>query len=247
MCGKMLGVKRYLINLAEDVERLDFQVRQFRRLGLDFERVEGCRDDRSAYSAFRWWCNVLNPPAKGEVGCARSHAKIYAAMVAQNEACAAVFEDDVVFSSQIAAALELAEAVCREDPRRVVLLGDHRRTKAGEALASDADRLSVAETDWDFCTEGYVIGLEAARTLERVQRRVRVPADRWGYFRKKGWIRLSRLSPPVCGQKTAAYASTIGERPVIFGRSYPARLWWKLRRCAGVAIDAILDGGKVGW
>ena len=41
------------------------------------ERFEACRDDERSVDRFRWWCAVLRPRVKGEVGCARSHATIY--------------------------------------------------------------------------------------------------------------------------------------------------------------------------
>ena len=240
-------MKSYLINLEEDRTRLDFQVGQFRRLGLDFERVEGRRDDRAEFSAFRWWCAVLRPVVKGEIGCALSHREIYRLMVERGEACAAVFEDDVRFSPQIGVALQLAYAACRRNPKLVVLLGDHRRLKKGEPLAAAGVPLDVVPEDRADCAEGYVLGIEAARALESEQRRVRIPADYWSYFRKKGWIDLQRVIPPVTQQATDDYASSLGRRYVVAEHGLIVRLWWKFRRFVGAFVDCVLDGGRRGW
>lgn len=239
-------MKLYLINLAEAADRLEMQEVQFGRLGLSIERFEACRDDERSVDRFRWWCAVLRPRVKGEVGCARSHAAIYEKIAADKDSCAAVFEDDVICSEALPQALAAAERKCEEDPLAVVLLADHQRVKQGERLADKDAQIRIEPTDWDFCSEGYVIGREAAAALARIQRRVRVPADSWGYFRKKGYVRLYRVVPPVCGQDLR-FASSIGKRYVAAEHGIAERILWHIRRVIGVALDAIMDGGRWGW
>lgn len=237
----------YLINLAEDRERLVKQTEQFAGLGLRFERIEACRDDDGARDRLRWWCAVLRPAVRGELGCALSHRAAWTRMLERGESCAAVFEDDVRLSSAAVAALNQAEAACRTNPRLVVLLGDHRRDKAGEPLAPANAAFEVVSETWDDCAEGYVIGADAARTLTERQRRIRVPLDFWRYYRCKGWIDLARIVPPACGQDVASFASRLGERYVASEHGLGARLWWGVRRLVGVTLDALLDGGRRGW
>ena len=237
----------YLINLDRDAERLRFQERQFAKLGLAFERVSACHDDPGEFDRFRWWCAVLRPAVRGEIGCVRSHVRVLSTMLARGEAVAAVFEDDVVLSGAAPRALAAAEAACRENPRRLVLLGDHRRAKAGEPLASADAQVIVEPTVWDFCSEGYVIGAEAAANLVRVQSRVRTTADAWGYYNHKGWVELARVTPPVSGQEVEAFESQVGVRYVVAGKGPAARCWWTLRRAVGMTLDCILDGGRRGW
>ena len=236
----------YLINLDEAKERLKAQKAQFGGLGLTFERFEACRDDERSVDRFRWWCAVLRPRVKGEVGCARSHATICEKIAADRESCAAVFEDDIVCSEALPQALVAAERKCVEDPLAVVLLADHRRVKQGERLADMDARIRIEPTDWDFCSEGYVIGRRAAAALARIQRHIRVPADSWGYFRKKGYVRLYRVVPPVCGQDLR-FVSFIAKRYVATEHGCAERVWWRMRRIVGVALDTIMDGGRRGW
>ena len=237
----------YLINLDRATDRLAFQKEQFARFGLKFERVSACVDDPAAVNRFRWWCAVLRPRVRGEVGCVLSHVKAGKLMLERGDPCAAIFEDDVRMSDCIVEALRLAEEVCLSDPKRVVLLGKHHRTKRGEDVAAAGSKLEIVDEDWDFCTEGYVLGWEAAKNLTEHQQRVRTYPDAWGYFQKKGWIRLSRVIPPITCQAVEEYTSSLGSRYVAADHGFIERCWWKARRAVGVLVDGLLDGGRIGW
>ena len=237
----------YVINLDRATDRLAFQKEQFVRFGLKFERVPACVDDPAAVNRFRWWCAVLRPRVRGEVGCVLSHVKAAKLMLARGEPCAAIFEDDVRMSECIVEALRMAEEACLRDPKRVVLLGLHHRTKRGEDVAAAGSKLKIVEEDWDFCAEGYVLGREAAKNLTEHQQRVRHYPDAWGYFRKKGWIHLSRVTPPITCQAVEEYASSLGSRYVAANHGFVERCWWKARRVVGVILDALMDGGRLGW
>ncbi len=241
-------MKVYLINLDKDADRLAVQRMQFGALDVGFERVAAL--ETAEVSGFRWWCAVLRPVVKGESGCAASHCECYRRLAASGEECAAVFEDDAVLSGPAVPAVENAAAFCRDNPRAVVLLGDHRESKDGRICSGKslpAGRfVGIVPAEWDHCSEGYVIGREAAAKLLEMQSPVRVPADWWGYFRHKGWIDLYRVDPPVCGQQTSRFVSNVGERYVCGGRGFRERAWWRIRRIVGVVLDAVLDGRR-GW
>ena len=234
-------MKNYLINLAKDAERLSAQRDQFARAGLEFERVEAKTDGE--LDGFRWWCAVLRPPVRGELGCAASHLECYRRLLAGGDACAAVFEDDVKLGDGIKAVLTMAADWCRAHPRAVVLLSDHRRSKEGElGVGSEGVgelEVRVERTDWDECSEGYAIGREAAAKLLVKERRTRVPIDYWGYFAKKGWIELYRAVPAVCRQDQARFGSNLGERYVVKGKGRLERMWWRVRRLAGTLLDRL--------
>jgi len=241
-------MKAYLINLEKDTNRLAVQRLQFAGLAIGFERVAAF--ETAEVSGFRWWCAVLRPVVKGELGCAASHCECYRRLVSSGEECAAVFEDDAVLSGLAVSALEDAGTFCRRNPRAVVLLGDHRESKDGRMQSDKAlpagRSVAIVHTEWDHCSEGYVIGREAAARLLEMQSPVRVPADWWGYFRHKRWIDLYRVVPPVCGQQTSRFGSNVGERYVCEGKGLRERVWWRIRRIVGVALDAVLDG-RSGW
>lgn len=237
-------MKSYLINLDRDVARLAAQRKQFESLGISFERVPAFETAR--IDAFRWWCAVLRPVVKGELGCAASHCECYRRIVESGAGCAAVFEDDVLLSRSAKSALESACVFCRENPKALVLLGDHHESKTGRFSDDVRDPVKIISESWDDCSEGYVIGKDAAARLLKAQSPVRTPADWWSYFRKKGLIDLYRADPPVCRQQTERFGSNVGERYVCEGRGVAERVWWRVRRAVGVAIDTVLDG-RPGW
>ncbi len=237
-------MKAYLINRDCATDRLEMQTRQFERMGISFERVAAC--ESAERNAFRWWCAVLRPPVKGELGCVASHRECYRRLVESGDACAAVFEDDVKMNDGIASALAMAEAECALDPKCVVLLGLHHKTKSGDDFSTERSALRIEDETWDHCTEAYVIGREAARTLMTKQKRVMLPPDWWGYEHHKGWVHLKRVVPSVCGQATDKFESSLGDRFVAAEQGLCARIWWKLRRVVGVTIDTLLDGRR-GW
>lgn len=241
------AMMNYLVNLASDTDRLAFQRRQAEQVGISFVRIEACGDDSSKLDRFRWWCAVLRPVVKGEIGCALSHVKAYAQIVAGGDASGAIFEDDVIVSPALPRALELARRFCEKHPKAVVLLGDHRRDKAGEPIAPEDVELSITSTTWDFCTDGYVIGRTAAINLVKARQKIHTPADAWSYFRHKGYVELYRMTPPVCGQQFAKFGTTIGERYVVAGKPFVERCWWKVRRSVGVLLDCLMDWGRCGW
>ncbi len=237
-------MKAYLINRDCAGDRLAMQTRQFAERGIEFVRVAACEDAKR--NAFRWWCAVLRPPVKGELGCVASHCECYRRIVESGDNCAVVFEDDVKMNNGVKSALEMAEAECARDPQAVVLLGLHHKTKAGDDFSQKVSALRIEKETWDHCAEAYVIGREAARTLMEKQSPVRLPSDWWGYECRKGWVHLMRVVPSVCGQATDKFESSLGERFVAAEHGLCARIWWKVRRVVGVAIDTLLDGRR-GW
>lgn len=243
---------KYVINLAEASERLESIRRQ---LGDAFERIEAKRTGE--VNRFRWWCAVLRPRVKGELGCAESHKEAWRRLVASGEKCAAIFEDDARVDERHEEALRKAEEFVRGRTRAVVLLADHRDGKKGlnakdagyeKELVEPEGFATIIPTEWDHCSEAYVIGREAASMLLKKQTPIRVPVDWWGYYRHKGWIELFRIDPPIATQQEERFATSLGEDryDVTKEKSAAKRVWWKARRVVGAMIDAILDG-KAGW
>jgi len=240
-------VKIFVINLDRDGERLAVQKEQFARHGISFVRVPALYDAKR--NRFRWWCAVLRPVVKGELGCAASHCECYRRLLESGNDCATVFEDDVVLGELISSALETASRFCKANPRAVVLLGKHHKCKAGDFVLGNADDggvVKIVPETWDHCSEGYVIGRAAAAKLLRKQSSIRVPIDWWGYFSKKGWIDLYRIEPPVCAQQIDRFVGNIGERYVANKAGFLERVWWRFRRLIGVSLDTLMDG-RAGW
>lgn len=234
---------KYVINLDKDTERLDFQKSQ---LGT-FERISA--KTTGDVSAFRWWCAVLRPRVEGELGCAESHKESWSRFLSTNEKSAAIFEDDALLADGFETVVDKAVSFVASNPRAVVLLADHRESKHGRIAEVPRGEASVKieRTEWDHCSEAYVIGREAASMLLEKQTPIRVPLDWWGYYQHKGWIELFRVNPPISSQQETEFVSNLGSRyDVSKEPRISKRLWWKARRIVGAAIDAFLDG-KAGW
>lgn len=233
---------KYLINLDRDTARLEFQKVQLN----DFLRIAA--KTGGEVNRFRWWCAVLRPRVKGELGCAESHKEAWCRFLETNEQCAAIFEDDVRLGVGWEVAIREAETFLRTHPKGVVLLGNHQRFAHGEEANKKTTAFEIHPIKWDHCAEAYVIGREAATMLLKMQTPIRVPIDWWGYYQNKGWIELYRVAPPIATQQKDKFKSNLGLNRYDVSKETSAvkRLWWKTRRIIGVAIDTIMDR-KAGW
>jgi glycosyl transferase family 25 len=138
----------------------------------------------------------LNP---GQIGCAMSHLAIYRRMIEQDLDCALVFEDDVVLPADIHRIL-LAIAPTLRNGELIQL----NNWKDGECLLSLASMSEIAglslylplnETDLGSSC-AYLIDRRAAEKILQLNFPVRVPADCWEYFYKKGCLSTARVVFP---------------------------------------------------
>lgn len=89
----------FYINLASRPDRREHVERQLTALGL-----AGIRIDAVTPSDFQ--LPPASPLSPGELGCSRSHQKIWQLMVEQHVAAALILEDDVLLSKQLPAVLD---------------------------------------------------------------------------------------------------------------------------------------------
>jgi len=89
----------FYINLASRPDRREHVERQLRGLGLPGTRIE-------AVTAADCGDTSGSPLSPAELGCSRSHQKIWRLMLERNIAAALILEDDVVLSQHLPAVLE---------------------------------------------------------------------------------------------------------------------------------------------
>jgi glycosyl transferase family 25 len=89
----------FYINLSSRPDRREHVERQFDALGLDATRIE-------AVTAADCGDIPNSPLSPNELGCSRSHQKIWRLMVEQDIAAALILEDDVLLSRQLPAVLD---------------------------------------------------------------------------------------------------------------------------------------------
>ena len=245
-------MKVMLINLDRDADRLAAADAQLKGLGIAYERLSAVdaramplEEKRAAVNAFRWWCAIGRPVRDGEIGCALSHFKAWEAMGADEAVC--VLEDDVVLDPRFSETL--ANVARTIDVRRpqVVLLSNHSAVTdfgngfEGFRSAPDAP-FSLAPSQFDLFTEGYVITRKAAEAIRRANCPLQTPCDHWGRWVRQGHIELFHAIPTVCSQNKAGFASsTVDPGQLVVADLSPVKwVGHKLKRLVGVALDRLL-------
>jgi len=233
-------MKAYLINLDRSPDRLAHMSAEFERLGVEFERFPGVDarllDDAEkadfAKARSRWEAPWLD----GEIGIFLSHFGIWQMIAAGTERAAAVFEDDVLLSGDLAELLRVddwipqdADLVRLEANAKLRLSGKRRIPRL------PARRLyEVHSGTWGAA--GYVLTKDAARRLLAYPPETHCPADLF-LFRPDSSeaardLRCYQVVPAVCIQEQlisengARFPSLVG----VDGRK-PERLdhRWRLK------------------
>ena len=98
-------IKSYVINLDKDTERLQFFSENFKRLGLEFERISAV-NGRNYYEQDYQEFMRLRPRnnkswLRGQMGCFLSHFTAWELIANGSEEFCAVFEDDVHVSDDL--------------------------------------------------------------------------------------------------------------------------------------------------
>lgn len=236
-------MRLFLINLACDRDRLAAADRQFKRLGLPYERaeaVDGCALPpdalRRAVSRRRWWCANGRPVMRGEVGCALSHHALYRRMLAEGWPALCVVEDDVLLSPDFPAALARVEAWLDPAQPQVVLFSNH--------TAAPPLPPGIHPADQDMYAECYALTAPAAAALLRANAPLATPCDHWGRWVRAGLIHLYHASPPTAAQDTASFPTHMPESAFINYHTLSplGKLSFKCQRLIGWPIDLLLSG-----
>lgn len=192
----------FLINLDKNVNRLKKCDAQLKRLGVDYVRISGIcgrelSDDKKKGSIrpFLWWCHAGRRIMDGEIGCALSHISIYKKMIEEGVEIACILEDDVVLDSRFPRQLGVLETLIDVEKPQIVLLSEY-----GMKNVSLQDESSMAVVKTGSFAEGYILTSLAAKAILKVNYPLRVAADTWGFFRKRGHIQLYQSIPAVCCQ-----------------------------------------------
>jgi glycosyl transferase family 25 len=108
---KKTALPIWVLNLKSDTQRLDFMSKQLKALGLDFTVVEALDGDRLSESDWKLYSKDRarkfsgRELVRGEVGCALSHARMWARIVREDIPEALIFEDDVYIGAAFPALL----------------------------------------------------------------------------------------------------------------------------------------------
>lgn len=180
-----MSVKILVVSLARAVERRRFMEFQFRKLGLDYEFVDACDalnisdDELSLINRDRAYKSDLT---RGEIACARSHAKA-CERLANDGRCeyGVILEDDVIIGAKFRSVLDelqqrgrRSEVVLLYAPvyRKVVFSIEHKLGVDNQIIRPDG-------FENIFGTQAYFISSEKARVFSRAIVPVKTIADDW--------------------------------------------------------------------
>ncbi len=225
----------FVISLKNEKERRAFMRRQLESLCLDYEFIDAIRgteriDDPRWYddaSARRLEDRSLRA---GEVGCALSHASVYAEIVKRQLPWALVLEDDGILHPDLPRVLNALENGALKQGDVVFLERcDHYRPGSAKPLL---DRFRIADPilvrhGSDAGAGGYVITYKAALAIKDTNIPVHFPADNWGYYH--GLVRYRGVTPTLTlVHQNLSFGSAVaanGKRQEIHRYSISEMLW----------------------
>ena len=101
-------MKIFVVSLKTATERRKSIAKTLQNLGIEFDFIDGVvgsavdKTNASIVDIKTAGRRMGRPMLDGEIGCALSHANVYAKMIQENIACALVLEDDVIVSTPFA-------------------------------------------------------------------------------------------------------------------------------------------------
>ncbi|MES2673440.1 MAG: glycosyltransferase family 25 protein [Pseudomonadota bacterium] len=175
-------IKSYLINLNKDDERLSFFTSNFKRLGMEFERISAVDGREFSEQDFRAFLEDRPRSNKktwvrGQMGCFLSHHIAWTKIAQSNERFSAVFEDDVHVSEDLKSLLSDDNWIPNEIDIIRLETSTNRVRLTLQPLLIHAKRkiYGVKSTTW--CTGGYILNRRAAQQLIELKPQHHQPSD----------------------------------------------------------------------
>jgi glycosyl transferase family 25 len=240
-----------VINLDRSTDRLAHMRAELGRVGVDFERiaaVDGSTLEQSELDAFRRARSSAKPQGwlPGEVGCFLSHFEAWRRIAAAEHPWAAVLEDDLRVSPDLAALLASADWIPRDAD--VVRLEANRsmRLSGPRPIRAAPGRTLYRAVSGTTGTGGYIVSRRAAHWLLSTPPEQHSSVDVFLFKPKMSRVakelRRYQVVPAVCVQDGLAegregrLGSLIRKRAT-FGRGYrkqphPLLRLWPIQRFA---------------
>jgi glycosyl transferase family 25 len=196
-------MKTFVISLPDSQIRREFISNQLDSLGIEFEFFDAVRGSELIGDA-RWYddakAKILEDRSlrAGEVGCALSHAAVYAAIVRQSLSWALILEDDARVSPDLPRMLELLEKYFLEQGDLVFLERcDHYKKSSAIPLFDNYKLVEPVLVRYGSCcqTAGYIVTNKAAHAIKERNIPVKFPADNWADY--IGLVRYRGIVPTM--------------------------------------------------
>lgn len=120
--------------------------------------------------------------AKGEIGCALSHKKVYEEFLNTDQKSILIFEDDIIFSKECT--LEVLESLMeyvskQTEPMVLILQKSVWHIKKKWDVTPE---IAVYSSRNQFCTHGYILNRAAAEKILSIQTPIRFEIDAFKFY-----------------------------------------------------------------
>lgn len=245
-------IKSYVINLDKDVERLNFFSENFKRLGLEFERISAVNGRNFVEHDYQEFMR-LRPRndnkgwLRGQMGCFLSHFAAWELIANGTEKYCAIFEDDVHISDDLKNILQDSSWIPASADIIRLETSTNRIRLSSSPLVEFSGRTAykVRSTSWN--TGAYIISKSTAQKLVSLPLSQHQPSDVFLFnFNDSpivNQLQILQFHPALCTQdkqhenSTNQFASNIEfndddiSRVVTRIKNYtPAKIWHFLRR-----------------
>jgi glycosyl transferase family 25 len=244
-------IKSYVINLDKDVERLQFFSENFKRLGLEFERISAVNGRNMSEQDYQDFIKQRPRNNKswlrGQMGCFLSHFSAWELVANGSEKYCAIFEDDVHISDDLKNIL-LDDSWIPETADIIRLETSTNRIRLSPApLVQHNGRAAykVMSTSWN--AGAYILSRSAAQKLINLPTQQHQPSDillfNFSESPVVNGLQILQFHPALCTQdkhhanSTNQFASNIEfsdanvSRMVARFKNYtPIKIWQSLRK-----------------
>ena len=206
----IVEMKTYIINLEQSTERKEYMRQQMKKLPqLDYEfipAVDGRKmSEEELSSRFNMKGSMYHygrELMKGEVGCTLSHIRCYQRIVAEDDSCALILEDDIEVNHPEAIDISFLENFLVSCSKPVIVL------LSGHYWYTSRYHSQMVNVFSAFYTHAYVVNQAAARLLLNKLVYPWHLADDWFYIRSLG-VKLLGLKPHWINQISTDATSTV--------------------------------------
>jgi len=208
----IVEMKTYIINLEQSTERKEYMRQQMKKLPqLDYEfipAVDGRKmNEEELSSHFNMKGSMYHygrELMKGEVGCTLSHIRCYQRIVAADDSCALILEDDIEVNHPEAIDISFLENFLASCSKPVIVL------LSGHYWYTSRYHSQMVNVFSAFYTHAYAINQAAAQLLSDKLIYPWHLADDWFYIRSLG-IKLLGIKPHWINQISTDETSTVAD------------------------------------
>jgi len=203
-------MKTFAINLKREPQKLTHITQECLKHHIEVEIIDAI--DGKLLSEDYLQKHVYNYPdcklTRGEIGCSLSHLKIYQKMQAENIPIALILEDDAIFIESPHCILSKIIEYTPRDSKNVYLLSGCLGSYFPNTKLEFESYIFYKSYE-TFLAHGYVITLNAAKHLLKLQQKVKFEADKWYAFELFDCVKTYCLLPLLIdtNDKTKKYSS----------------------------------------